>query len=135
MRAPYDDPSSTGLFVTQEEYEIACHEFSFYFARLMLNRMLVSFYAYGKVEDSMTPRLDGPAKVIDALASAAVRMKRYQETSNAEYLVDAANFMMMEFMYPQVPNAFFKATDSDQSPGRVEKSSGELVPHSNRDLL
>ena len=33
--------------------------------------------------------------------------------------MDVANFAMIEFMHPKHSKAFFKATDSDGSPGRV----------------
>jgi hypothetical protein len=38
---------------------------------------------------------------------------------NAEYLVDAANFLMIEFMHPAHPAAHYRATDASGSPGRV----------------
>lgn len=34
------------------------------------------------------------------------------ERYNTEYLLDAANYLMFEFMYPQHPKAHFRATDS-----------------------
>lgn len=34
-----------------------------------------------------------------------------------EYLVDIRNFAMIEFMHPAIPGAYFKAEDSDKSPG------------------
>lgn len=37
--------------------------------------------------------------------------------SNTEYLCDAANYLMFEFMYPQREGAFFKSTDSGESAG------------------
>lgn len=40
------------------------------------------------------------------------------EPGNVEYLIDAANMLMIEFMHPAHPNAHYKATDRDGSPGR-----------------
>jgi hypothetical protein len=37
---------------------------------------------------------------------------------NTEYLIDAANYCMIEFLYPKHPDAFFRPTDSDESNGR-----------------
>jgi hypothetical protein len=44
---------------------------------------------------------------------------------NTEYLMDAANGLMIEFRFPQVPNASFKATDDGKSPGFSGLSSKE----------
>jgi len=41
-------------------------------------------------------------------------------------LADVANFAMIEFMYPQHPNAYFKPTDSNESPGLVGMSENEI---------
>ena len=37
---------------------------------------------------------------VDAIASLRKRLHLYEETGNAEYLVDVANFAMIEFMHP-----------------------------------
>lgn len=39
------------------------------------------------------------------------------KAGNTEYLIDAANFFMIEFNSPQAPKAKFVATDFMQSPG------------------
>jgi hypothetical protein len=78
----------------------------------MDDRMLVSHYKYG---DS---RLGYPDHA-NALKSLEKRIALYLETGNAEYLVDAANFAMIEYMHPSISHAHFKATDSDGSPGLV----------------
>ncbi len=39
------------------------------------------------------------------------------EAGNTEYLIDAANGLMIEFACAQVPNAHFKASDGSASPG------------------
>lgn len=103
-------------------------QISILFIEGMIKRMGVSFYKYGDL------RLAYPHK-INSLESAQTRINKYLETGNTEFLIDAANQMMIEFMCPSVPNAFFRATDSDESPGRTERSSGESVPYENRDLL
>ena len=36
---------------------------------------------------------------------------------NTEYLVDVANFAMIEFEHPAIPGAQLSAMDSDESPG------------------
>lgn len=74
----------------------------------MKARMEMSYFKYGDVKD---------AKNTDALASLTQRINKYRETGNTEFLMDAANFAMIEFMFPKHPSAHFEATDSDQSPG------------------
>lgn len=78
----------------------------------MIARMEMSFFKYGDVAEAY------PEK-IDAMASLEQRLKKYADTKNTEFLIDAANFCMIEFMFPRLPGAFFQATDSDQSPGRT----------------
>ena len=101
-------------------------EISQQFLQGMVNRMMVSFYKYGPVADAY------PNKV-NALASLQQRLDKYKKTGNTEFLIDAANFAMIESMYPSLPNAFFKGTDSDQSPGRITKN-GEITDVANRNI-
>jgi hypothetical protein len=101
-------------------------EFSEKFVEYMRNRMAVSFHKYGPVADAY------PAKV-DAVASLMKRLERYAETGNTEWLVDAANFAMIEFMHPRHENAHFAGTDSDASPGRVS-AGGKQTWKKNEDL-
>ncbi|AMX93649.1 MULTISPECIES: hypothetical protein [Mesorhizobium] len=92
-------------------------EFSDPFVQGMKDRMVVSFYKYGLVSEAY------PHKV-NAITSLTDRLRKYAETGNTEFLIDAANFAMIEFMHPSHPSAFFEGTDSDQSPGRRSKRSG-----------
>ena len=41
----------------------------------------------------------------------------YIKTQNKDYLIDVANFAMLEFLYPAFKNAHYTPTDSDKSPG------------------
>jgi hypothetical protein len=81
----------------------------------MMDRMGVSYFKYGLVEEAY------PSKV-DAIASLQKRLERYAETGNTEWLMDVANFAMIEFMHPRHPGAHFRSTDSDESPGRKFES-------------
>ncbi len=87
-------------------------EFCPEFVQGMYNRMGMSFFKYGKVADAYPSRAD-------AIASLKKRLDRYAETGNTEWLMDVANFAMIEFMHPKHPQAHFRATDSHESPGRV----------------
>ena len=89
--------------------------------------MSVSFHKYGRVADAV------PWK-IDALESAKARVAQYKETGNTEWLIDAANFIMMEFMHPSHANAHFRATDSKEAIGRVSLTGDGVTKKSNEEL-
>ena len=61
-------------------------------------------------------------------------LKKYEETHNKEYLLDAANYLMFEFMYPSYQNSYFKATDSDESAGIDGLSINEIEQLKMEDL-
>lgn len=86
-------------------------EFSADFVEKMRSRMEMSYFKYGAVRDAY------PHKV-NALECLRARLERYEATGNTEWLVDAANFAMIEFMCPSHKRAHFRATDSGESPGR-----------------
>lgn len=102
-------------------------EFDETFVQGMRERMVVSYYKYG-------PVADGFPKKVDAIASLGDRLRKYAETGNTEFLIDAANFAMIEFMYPRHPGAHFTPTDSDQSPGRRARRGG-VVDHRNNEEI
>ena len=87
-------------------------EFNEDFVEKMRSRMSVSYYKYGPIAVAYPDK-------INAIESLMQRLRKYKATGNTEFLVDAANFAMIEFIHPTFPNAYFEATDSDQSPGRV----------------
>jgi hypothetical protein len=94
----------------------------------MRNRMAMSFFKYGPVRDAY------PHK-ISAIESLRKRLERYEETGNTEWLIDAANFAMIEFMCPSHRDAHFRATDAAESPGRAAYDTGfEATPKSNAEL-
>ena len=86
-------------------------EYSARFDTLRQNRVEDSFYKYGPAKDNFGEKL------VNAIESHDLCVKKYLETGNTEYLCDAANYLMFEFMYPQHENAHFKATGSDKSAG------------------
>lgn len=105
---------------------VPASEFSDTFVQGMYDRMAVSYFKYGKVADAY------PHKV-DAIACLKQRLEMYLATGNTEYLMDAGNFAMIEFMRPRHPKAFFQPTDSDGSPGRT-KVGGTITTKHNLDL-
>ena len=97
-------------------------EYNEQFLQGMIDRMSVSFYKYGAVAE---------ARGFDNLANLEKRVAQYRETGNTEWLIDAANFAMIEFMFPQHVDAHYRATDSSESPGR-HTSDGRTVKGPNR---
>ena len=91
-------------------------EFSDDFWDKMKNRMMVSFHKYGAIKDSQFTH----HSVVDAKK----RLAKYEETGNTEWLVDCANFCMIEFMFPLHENSHFRATDTDESIGIKRRKNG-----------
>lgn len=113
--------------VDEKFNEILKTEFSNRFIEGMKERMVVSFYKYGPIETGF------PEKV-DAIASLMQRLRKYAESGNTEYLMDAANFAMIEFMRPRHPSAHFESTDDEDSPGRVSATTGRVDKQSNSEI-
>lgn len=88
-------------------------EYSERFDDLRKNRCEMSFYKYGSAKRNFGERLT------NALGNLKLCIDKYNETHNTEYLCDAANYCMFEFMYPQFDDAYFKATTSGESAGIV----------------
>ncbi len=100
-------------------------EFSQKFVQGMANRTVVSYFKYGAVPDAVGK--------VDFIASLYKRLGMYAETGNTEWLMDVGNFAMFEFMHPGHPQAHFKATDADESPGRLTVN-GETTAIPNKEL-
>ena len=79
------------------------------FIQGMLDRMIQGAHKYGHSKAAM-------AAGVDCAASARLRLKKYQATGNTEWLMDAANFLMMEFMAK--PDSY-RPTIGGESPGYV----------------
>lgn len=80
------------------------------FIKKMSNAIETSHYKYGPAR-KMYPELAQAYKCIQE------RLNLYLQTHNTEYLVDVANFAMLEFQFPAFEDAAYKPTDSDGSPG------------------
>lgn len=102
-------------------------EFSEDFTQHMKNAMVVSYYKYGAISEGF------PDKV-DAVGSLMQRLREYTKTGNTEYLVDVANFAMIEFMHPRHPEAHYTPTDSDGSPGRTAIKTGRVDHRNNQSI-
>lgn len=95
-------------------------EYSDYFDKLRQNRVETSFYKYGSA------KINFGDKLVNALESHDLCIQKYKETGNTEYLCDAANYLMFEFMYPQKEGAYFRATNSGESAGISGMSIAEM---------
>lgn len=100
--------------------KILDEDFSEDFIQKMRNRVMTSHFKYGPARDSF--------KKVNAVATAMLELVTYLETGNREYLVDAANYIMFEYMFPALPHSHFHAGDSHQSAGTVQrKFSSEVL--------
>src|SRR3990167_8556589 len=95
-------------------------QFSVQFLQGMLDRMAVSYFKYGPVTSES---LEGR----DTHATLELRWQRYLHDGNREWLMDVANFAMIEFMVPQHPLEHYKDTEGEESPGVVLK--GGKISH------
>ncbi len=89
------------------------------FIELMYNRCCMGFFRYGSAAEN--------SKTTKMLSNAEIRIREYKKTGNTEFLVDASNFLMFEFMYPKHKKAHFKATSHEESPGIVGFAPNKLV--------
>lgn len=94
------------------------------FLRAMADAMIVSGFKYGDLYVAY------PDKV-DALASMQARVTRYLDTGDKRYLIDAANFLMIEFLAPRLPGAFYDLDAVNESIGRVWRNAAEATEHAN----
>jgi hypothetical protein len=88
------------------------------FIQGMLNRMMHGFHKYGHV----LRQTDKP----DSIKCLKDRLDLYRKTGNTEWLVDVANFAMMEFMAPSHRKSHFRPTASHESPGFVTRDKRRL---------
>ncbi len=97
--------------MTQSIDKIMETEYSSEFDELRKNRMAVSYYKYGPLAENYGKDL------VNAVENLEIRLNKYKRTGNTEFLVDVANFAMIEFMYPKHEKAHF---DSEGHGTRVE---------------
>src|SRR5579859_734526 len=81
------------------------------FIQGMLDRMAMGFFNYGHMR-----RYEVKSH---SLKNVRMRLKHYEKTKNTEFLMDAANYCMMEFVNPSIKGAFFEATTKKESPGAI----------------
>ncbi len=94
----------------ESKEEILRRDWSKEFITKMENAIETSHYKYGWMSDTY-PELAQAAKCIQE------RLYLYNKTHNLDYLVDIANFAMIEYKHPCYPDAAYTPQDSDKSPG------------------
>lgn len=97
------------------------------FDKLRWNRVQISTHKYGSAKKNFGYKNPN----VDAIKSMQKCIDKYKETHNTEYLCDAANYLMFEFMYPSYEDAKFKATDSNESAGIYGMSVKEMEEFAN----
>lgn len=90
--------------------EILKRDFSEAFINKMKNAIEMSHHKYGWMSKTY-PELAQAYKCIEE------RLDKYLQTHNKDYLIDIANFAMIEFMYPSFEDSKYVPTDSNESPG------------------
>ena len=90
--------------------EILKRDFSNAFVEKMKNSIEMSHYKYGWANKTYP-------ELAQAYKCAKERLLEYEKTHNKEYLVDVANFVMLEFLYLTFADAKYIPTDSDKSIG------------------
>lgn len=96
--------------------------------QLMVNRMAMSHYKYGIMSDNVEKGCDdmtgGRERLFmyDGVGESARGKKG--NTGNTENLLDAANFFIIEWLFPRHPKAKFRPQDSSESPGLAWKDDG-----------
>lgn len=87
--------------------EILATEYSERFDEIRKKMMIASYYKYGPVYDNYKKYA-----CINAVENIVLRLDKYLETGNTEFLADIANFAMIEYMHPSVKGAKYSPTDS-----------------------
>ena len=82
-------------------------EYSEKFDNIRKNMMIMSYYKYGSLKDNYNKY-----KCMNAVENLKIRLQKYLDTGNTEYLADVANFAMIEFMNPSIEGATYKPTDN-----------------------
>jgi hypothetical protein len=113
-------------------------EFCEAFVQGMADRMAVSFFKYGPVAEAYPHKVSAMKTLLKKIRlythGGVIKGKRIQP-GNTEYLMDAANYCMIEFMHPANQRAFFKPTDSSGTAGRVYADGTESeAPHGTRQI-
>lgn len=101
-------------------------EYNRTFMQGMLDRVAMSFSTYGKMSMAY------PDKV-NAIKTLKTKLAKYEETGNTEFLMDVANYAMIEFTHPGHPRAHYEPTPAKESAGRVWHGDARPIKKQNDD--
>lgn len=93
--------------------QILSVQFSEEFVRKMKARVFFGYFRYG---ESKRYKTEKKYNIKDTIQK---RLDKYWETGNSEHLVDTANFLMIEYMHPQHPNAHFESIEEEDESKRL----------------
>lgn len=110
--------------------DILKHEYNTKIDEERKKMVLQSYFKYGPAEENFKKRGE-QGSLVNALDTMSQCVCKYDKTHNMEYLLDAMNYLMFEFMYPSYDDAYFKHTDSDGSAGIVGTSYNEIKEYQN----
>lgn len=113
---PSDGPQRRNMKLQIEWPDgVPVDQFSLDFVQKMANRMVQGYAKYGPIE---RVRRD-----VDRIKSLQQRLDKYRETGNSEWLVDAGNMAMIQFILDGPEN--FHATPTEESPGLAKHNGGQ----------
>jgi hypothetical protein len=107
---------------TKEEQYILDRTMSTEFDEYRKNSLIVSHYKYGWPEDNY----GRDCVPVSALENIKVRLAKYEETGNKDYLIDVANFAELEYQYPSHPKAHLNRNNEKEQPKLVGVSHNEI---------
>ena len=93
--------------IAQYKEKILKTEYCEKFDKIRKDMMIMSYYKYSPLKDNYETY-----KCMNAIENLKIRLKKYLETGNTEYLCDIANFAMLEFMHPSIEGAKYTPTDN-----------------------
>jgi len=76
----------------------------------MADRMATSHFKYGNMSDKFPDSANAAVGVTE-------RMQMYADSGNTENCLDAANYAVIEFLFPAHEKVHFRAQSSHESPG------------------
>ena len=101
------DGFEESLAIGQYREKILKTEYSEKFDKIRKDMMIMSYYKYGPLKDNYSKY-----KCMNAIENLKIRLQKYLDSGNTEYLCDVANFAMLEFMHPSIDGAAYRPTDN-----------------------
>lgn len=113
-------------------------QFNEQFAQRMADSMGVSFFKYGDLFDAYPHKISATDSLktrLDLYLNGGVVKGKRIEPGNPDYLVDVANFAMIEYTCPSKARPATVTNDDAGSPGRTWRTAGETEQKNNPSRL